>query len=1312
MPRVAPGSPSRGGGQSYVTAVRRGETYALLTTGDALYILHDGQRLVQQIDLARDRSRHPAEAGNDAQKEEQTAAICTTVAFDRRTGNIAAAVGADVLLYEEFYELEGDKLRWRYAGRLAIAQTATAAAADSEVAGGAVKALSWGTSGELLVGGDRLTLYSPIGRRAIKGSGKGDVGGSGVDYTRVYNFPLARPLVAASFSPDANLIASFAADDRLVKVWRRLPDRLTDSGARAADFDFVYLPHGRAVTGLRWRTPAREDLTVDNVLYTSSVDGILRVWASDIPHDSHLLTLHAAVPLFDASGSASHRLAVVLDDDLFNEAATAALAELDNDESHITPYLRQAAHRLKAQRTTAPEIVLVLDAAHGRVEAHALTHLGSRTHRPAAQHLVYAEDKHILPQQLRDALGDHAWAAIELQRRAADDARGRLVLTLHTARGVHIMQLDLLKLFAHGEEQCLSPLALIAGHSEAIQTLHSRISSIVSIDADGCRCTWALDKRGHLSLDSLATSDTNGTAIGKQLRSGRLSVAIDGDRRRLEIRYSTARSSTCNSLPEHTYMSEQVITGTACLDDVCARIVVLTEAGALLLQRQLDAAGNPVWPIVWHAPNIGTAASFQHAALTPTGLWLASGRALYVFDEQEIARSASKSSSGGSGGEVYRPGLLIQALALNHFDAVCRILVTLHDRIVALQEGQSLAPDLGIDQDEVFAAAQTTPDGLMAARQHDGLFGGIENDSQDTAKSDETTTEELEVDTAESLASLLAELVLPGLTAEEVALLADLATACADAQQHRTALDAPGLRCYTAVALARRQADRRRSESSVKLLAGKTDRLLSSADVHDALKSTTQEVLLDLLRRPYGGALTWRTARQLGVFEWIRDERTILQLAEDVARSEFLHGGEPDTDVTIAAAASNGSSASTAASITRAAAAGDRDPAAASLWYWALRKHAAVVSCWRVASSHPERAVTLKLLSNNDFAAQRWRTTASKNAYALLGRRRARYAASWFLLAHRPKDAVNVIVDRVGDPALATAIARVWRASAASLAGVPQQPSDAAGGESAILTNGDADADADGDVVLRSLIREKLLPRTLASGDRFAALWARHFTPLPMAAAATAASKMADTVRVLTTDLRSAIQLSADPLSRASEAIVQDEPGRLWSTLLEVVGHDATAAAPVLARLAIGAEPETVLDAFFDYVKSTLEHGRNCPQLVGTIDAQCRNLRQTVKQANEAAAAPASINAAGDTTTDHQTTGLEKSDDAAAAAGTSSAAREQPAAADKASSGEGAQEDGEDSVPAYKERHKARLAAAPQQAFVEPDMAAFDAFDF
>jgi hypothetical protein len=104
-----------------------------------------------------------------------------------------------------------------------------------------------------------------------------------------------------------------------------------------------------------------------------------------------------------------------------------------------------------------------------------------------------------------------------------------------------------------------------------------------------------------------------------------------------------------------------------------------------------------------------------------------------------------------------------------------------------------------------------------------------------------------------------------------------------------------------------------------------------------------------------------------------------------------------------------------------------------------------------------EQAATHRLLSNN-FNEERWKTAALKNAYALMGRRRFEYAASFFLLADHLHDAVSVLHNQLGDTQLAIAVARVH-----------------GGDDSPVLLN---------------FLRDKILPQAAREGNRWLATWA------------------------------------------------------------------------------------------------------------------------------------------------------------------------------------------------------------------------------
>ena len=123
----------------------------------------------------------------------------------------------------------------------------------------------------------------------------------------------------------------------------------------------------------------------------------------------------------------------------------------------------------------------------------------------------------------------------------------------------------------------------------------------------------------------------------------------------------------------------------------------------------------------------------------------------------------------------------------------------------------------------------------------------------------------------------------------------------------------------------------------------------------------------------------------------------------------------------------------------------------------ALKKKAVLVGLWRMATWSHEQAATHRLLSNN-FNEPRWRTAALKNAYALMGKRRFKYAAAFFLLAGNLKDAMTVLSNQLNDMQLAIAVARVY--------------------------------EGDDSPVLKEFLEDKVLPQAAVDGNRWLATWA------------------------------------------------------------------------------------------------------------------------------------------------------------------------------------------------------------------------------
>lgn len=158
---------------------------------------------------------------------------CLTI--HEESGHIAVSDGDTVYLYQPFGRDYGD-LRW------------TRTSALPHETEDSIQCLSWGADDELLVAGDRLTLWNLSDER------KPQV---------IWSSDTSSPVSVACFSPDAGLIASFGQHDRLVKIWRRLSYEQDSTR-----FDVSYLPHPSAVTNLSWRSFWHHEQSLDNLLST------------------------------------------------------------------------------------------------------------------------------------------------------------------------------------------------------------------------------------------------------------------------------------------------------------------------------------------------------------------------------------------------------------------------------------------------------------------------------------------------------------------------------------------------------------------------------------------------------------------------------------------------------------------------------------------------------------------------------------------------------------------------------------------------------------------------------------------------------------------------------------------------------------------------------------------------------------------------------------------------------------------------------------------------------------------------------------
>ncbi|XP_035251721.1 dmX-like protein 2 isoform X3 [Anguilla anguilla] len=163
---------------------------------------------------------------------------------------------------------------------------------------------------------------------------------------------------------------------------------------------------------------------------------------------------------------------------------------------------------------------------------------------------------------------------------------------------------------------------------------------------------------------------------------------------------------------------------------------------------------------------------------------------------------------------------------------------------------------------------------------------------------------------------------------------------------------------------------------------------LSTCHFAWAFHSEAEEELLSMIPAVQRGDPQWAELRAVGVGWWVRNINTLRRIMEKVAKAAFQRNSEPLD---------------------------------AALFYLAMKKKAVLWGLFR--SQHDEKMT--QFFSRN-FSEDRWRKSALKNAFSLLGKQRFEQAAGFFLLAGALKDAVEVCLEKLEDIQLAMVVARLY----------------------------------------------------------------------------------------------------------------------------------------------------------------------------------------------------------------------------------------------------------------------------------------------
>ncbi|KAL7458931.1 hypothetical protein ACHAWC_010739 [Mediolabrus comicus] len=167
---------------------------------------------------------------------------------------------------------------------------------------------------------------------------------------------------------------------------------------------------------------------------------------------------------------------------------------------------------------------------------------------------------------------------------------------------------------------------------------------------------------------------------------------------------------------------------------------------------------------------------------------------------------------------------------------------------------------------------------------------------------------------------------------------------------------------------------------------------IASAGYLAALMSDSQLLLINSCR-PVGEKFSWDVARSVGLPFWVRSDKELFSIAEEVAQTIYK-----DTRLVMDCA----------------------------LYYIAMRNMKKLRALAATDRSDSGKKF-FKFISDNDFSSERGRNSAEKNAYSLLRKRKYASAASFFLLAEPPmiKTALDVIRLQLQDTSLAFFIARL-----------------------------------------------------------------------------------------------------------------------------------------------------------------------------------------------------------------------------------------------------------------------------------------------
>ncbi|KAJ0125021.1 hypothetical protein J7T55_006365 [Diaporthe amygdali] len=1065
MKVVLPGKPEARL-QALATGFWKSRRIIAYISGNAIAILSDHETLLQTI--YDDDETH-----------------LESVALDEASGKIAVCTDRTVRIYRPFAHEDG-ALKW------ALETTFSPDVDDDgQTYDGArqAMALSWGGSEEILVSRYAVTLHQTT-----------------PDLACTWRKVLASPVKQAELSYDSAYVASVGYHDRLVKIWRRL-SYVSDE----IRFDFMYLSHPLAVTSIQWRKPYHVDQTVDNVLYTICLDNMLRIWTGSDGHNHQHLQLWGKIDLAASADGPSLRWAAIVHGRDFSAATETAVQEGPSEYGKGDGPLINAVEL--ANRN--PEICITFDG-HGKMSAWAMENISSKTRSKSK-----VEEQKVLPLVVDvsssefDFLGDASRGAsshVEIHA-YCNKPDGHLNFLFHFFDGR-------VEIFEANFPRLLDPIAIaqieykISGKPLCLLVLprrtaeQSSVAHIATITSEKKGLVW------EIKLPFYDSSATNGIKNGggtnghgpPSIRefhkfelqdAGDLSYVLPVDpagsapmvqgfldvfARDVAISYThtgrvefwTARvgdakvdwlstASMETGVSEPALASGSTMKKAALVNSSRSAVTIWDIRGAQLEYNQQFEAQNAIQDLDWTStpdlqsilavgfpsrvlllsqmrfdylnkgPAWAPVREIDIRELTPHPIgdstWLGdgnlvigAGNQLFVHDRKFDAPSTFVKDVSlphtkdrkldlfdvvqrlNGPLPVFHPQFLSQCMLAGKVRTVQRILMALHKTLKFWVEGDEFDDYLGLELDEFYVdkSAPASTQGKETRSYFD--------DRTSADDDDEVFTE----DVAQTINEKLTNIALPQMSGHEQIQLVDMIECIGMVEKHRRSMDENGARFMIYY---RQHSLRKRRTNEV---------TMSWREINWAYHSISQDMLTDFVSRQHHGSLLWEHARESGMFMWLTDNAAVKAQFEVIARNEYTKNEV-------------------------------KNPVDCSLYYLALRKKTVLQGLWRMASWNREQVGTQKLLANN-FEDPRWKTSALKNAYALLSKRRFEYSAAFFLLADRLQDAVNVCLNQLKDLQLAIAITRVY--------------------------------EGDQGPVLRKLLEEEVLSIAAQEGNRWLASWA------------------------------------------------------------------------------------------------------------------------------------------------------------------------------------------------------------------------------